>query len=83
VRNQTVSQVVTKLVQFNQGTDDRLLVLCWNASDIEDQVPHLDDAQLRKFWNGLCNNKTVLDALSHAEKIVGGAIDEVVINIDN
>ena len=79
-----VSQMVFKLVQFNQRTDDRILVLWWNVSDIEDNLgSEYDEDQLRKVWNGICNNQKVLDAMSHAEQIVEDALSEVVIELDN
>ena len=79
-----VSQMVFKLVQFNQRTDDRILALWWNVSDIEGNLgSEYDEDQLRKVWNGICNNQKVLEALSHAEKLVEDALDEVVINLDN
>jgi hypothetical protein len=78
MRNTDVAQAVQKLVQFNKGTQDRILFLWWNASDIEHHADHLDDKQLAKLWGKVWNDDRVQDALSHAETIVEDALSESV-----
>jgi len=73
-----VSHAVQTLVQFNKGTNDRVLFLWWNESDIEHLTDDLTQEQATTVWRKVWNDRTVHDALNHAETIVEEAIGEAV-----
>jgi len=78
-----VAQAIQKLSRFNTRTDDQVIMLWWNSSDIEDNLSReYDEDQLRKLWNSILNNRAVQDALSHAESIVDDALSEALFELD-
>jgi hypothetical protein len=78
MRNTDVAQAVQKLTLHNIRTDDRILWLWWNATDIEHLTEDLTEEQIRSVWRKVWNESSVHDALSHAETIVEDAIGEAV-----
>jgi hypothetical protein len=79
-----VAQAIHKLSRFNSRTDDRVIMLWWNSSDIEDNLSReYDEDQLRKLWNSVINSSAVRDALEHAENIVEDALNEALFELDN
>jgi hypothetical protein len=78
MKNTQVSQAVQKLTLHNIRTDDRILWLWWNATDIEHLTEDLTEEQIRSVWRKVWNETSVHEALSHAETIVEDAIEEAV-----